>query len=210
MGHRADYVIIRNNKAKAYYDHWGALGCLFVLDDGPKGIEEMASGNEEVSELMDWAWAEGGFLLDHDEKRCITFGYVDLDLDDMPQEHVESTKAFMDAAGDPAKLFALVAPRWKGWTLEWNERGADAFAAHLAKRGITSIKTQKPSTRNGREKPYVVTIAAGAKKATVKATVKAKAKAKAKVKVKTKTKKPTAKQPAANQRAAPSKRPRRK
>jgi hypothetical protein len=171
MGHRANYVLIKNGKAKAYEDHWGALACLFAINGGPKSVEDSMKGNEKTTELMEWCWAEGGFLLDHDKKRLVTFGYVDFDPDEaegIPPDVVKAINAFIDAANEPQTLFAHVSKKWKGWTLEWNEAGTDAFAAHLASRGIKSIKT-KPPSKDTHAKPYIVTIGkAPTKKLTMK------------------------------------------
>jgi hypothetical protein len=45
----------------------------------------------------------------------------------------------------PADFLVAIAPQWIGWTLEWNDHGVDAFAAHLEARSIRTIKTQPPS-----------------------------------------------------------------
>jgi hypothetical protein len=144
MGHRANYVVIEKGKAKAFTDSWGALGCTYALADGPATCRKLATAMEPTPELMDWAFAEAGFLLDYDDRRAIFFGVPealedgeggDLDADD-----------FLAALDDgPAELFAWVADAWKGWTLVWDERGVDAFADALAAKGITSITCQPPS-----------------------------------------------------------------
>src|SRR5712691_7684571 len=80
MGHRANFVVIRNEHAKAYYDQCAAMGCIYSFAAGPDQAGEAVSQFEQANELMDWAFAEGGYLIDFDEKKAIVFGHtVDLD-----------------------------------------------------------------------------------------------------------------------------------
>lgn len=191
MGHRANYVIIKAGRAKAYYDHWGALACLLVLGDGPDQATSVAETNEPTTKLLDWGFCEGGFLIDYDERRCITFGYVDIDGDDMPANMRKELAAFGAAfAKGPAGVFKFVAPVWPGWTLEWNEQGADAFADHLERRGITGIQ-REPRSKDDHGPPYVLKVPdAAAKKKSAPRKPK-----KAPPKRKLATKKPAKRQP---------------
>ena len=72
MGHRANFVVIRNGEAKAYYDNWAAVGCIFSFAAGPDEACEAVSHYEPTNELMDWAFAEGGYLIDFDEKKRLS------------------------------------------------------------------------------------------------------------------------------------------
>jgi hypothetical protein len=162
MGQRANYVIIRANTAAAFYDHWGALGCLYSFAEGPDKAANAASASSRTDELQDWAFAEGGYLLDFDEKRAIVFGYpggadigdlaelVDLgQLGDTAQQSLASAAAIDDAFDrGPLDYLRLVSAAWAGWSLEWDDRGVDAFAAHLERRLIRSIKVQPTSDRS--------------------------------------------------------------
>lgn len=156
MGHRANFVIIRDGRASAYYDQWGALGCAFLLADGPEQAATAAEHMEPTAELLDWGFAEGGFLLDFDQKKLIAFGYPEpLDLEDIGDlEDVEGlgdthlTTAF-DGGADG--YLRQIAPRWLGWLLVWDDRGVDSFAEHLSSRSIGDVKTQPPSHPPDRE-----------------------------------------------------------
>jgi hypothetical protein len=152
MGHRANFVLIRDGSAVAYHDQWAALGSTYAFAGGPDDAASIIGTAEPTSELLDWAFAEAGFLIDFDENRAIVFGYpepLELDGDDMEGigADLQSDAAGLDAAINrgPLEFLQFVAPRWRGWLLEWDERGVDAFAAHLARRGIDSIATQPPS-----------------------------------------------------------------
>jgi hypothetical protein len=172
MGHRANFVVIRNGNAQAYYDSWAALGCVHCVADGPEDAAASAAEFDPTDELLDWAFMEGGYLIDFDEKVLIVFGLTEDDLDDEfsgldedddGRDKVEA----VDATGDESRadendddgdewdkeaerasaagFLQGIAPKWKGWTLRWDQRGADAFAEHLVRRGLTAIRTQ-PAT----------------------------------------------------------------
>ena len=161
MGHRANFVVIEDGAARAYYDQWAGLGAAFAIADGPGPAIEFLKDYEPTDELLDWAYAEGGFLIDFDQNLVIVFG----ELDDMADEIADFDDGDGDV-GDGEELddecgeenddaegyaerytnyFTDIAPNWLGWHLKYDNRGVDAFAGHLNLRGITSIKTQEPS-----------------------------------------------------------------
>ena len=119
MGARANYVRIENGQAKAYYDSWGGTYCVYAVDLGPPKCQEVIGFSEETDELMDWAFAEGGFLLDYDEKRCIFFGLLEYeDNEDEDPVDLAAIKAFdAELRKGPAALFEFVAVSWPGGRL---------------------------------------------------------------------------------------------
>ncbi len=153
MGHRANFVIIERNRAQAHFDQWAALGCAHAIADGPAVAAAAAREFEKTDELLDWAWVEGGYLIDFDEKVVIVFGEVSDpeedfgDLDDLEgvedEEPVEGGGT--EEAASHEAFLAEAAPNWKGWTMRWDERGVDAFAEHLKRRKIETIRTAEPS-----------------------------------------------------------------
>ncbi len=184
MGHRANFVLIRDGKATGYYDHWGALACTLSLEEGAKKLEKSVPKlYERVDELMDWGFAEGGFLIDYDELVCIAFGTPDVDMGDMPEEYADEGQATLDAFEEGWESFVRYMEKgWRGYTMIWDVRGVDAFAAHLERRKITDVKTAKPSAPKeyAKMKPDVVVVAeapaknAPAKKASAAKSVKKK------------------------------------
>jgi hypothetical protein len=147
MGHRANFVLIRGGEAAAYYDQWAALGSTYAFAGGPADATAAAEQAEPTKELLDWAFAEAGFLLDFDERVAIVFGQPEpIDPDEFGEFGAEGATPVSEVEAalerGPLEFLKCIAPRWAGWRLIWNERGVDAFAAHLARRGIGSISTQ--------------------------------------------------------------------
>ncbi|MCA9609195.1 MAG: hypothetical protein KC619_26520 [Myxococcales bacterium] len=151
MGHRANFVIIEDGEASAYVDGWAALGCTFAFAEGPRDAATGARGCEPTDELLPWAFAEAGYLIDHDQRVAIVFGVPDYDpqASDDGGWHAETWAAI--EAG-PEAFLRQIAPAWSGWTLWWDDRGTDAFADHLAERGITSIAAAPPTDRRSFER----------------------------------------------------------
>lgn len=154
VGHRANFVFVRDGKATAYHDQWAALGSTYAFAGGPDEAVATAELSEPTTELLDWAFAEAGYLLDFDERRAIVFGTPE--PIDFESEELEEFAVSQEEAGQASELetavqrgpldfLQFIAGRWKGWLLEWDDRGVDAFSAHLARRGIHTLTTQPDS-----------------------------------------------------------------
>jgi len=134
MGHRANFVVIRDSSAQAFYSHWGALGCLLLLEDGPEKGAARAE-YEPTSELLEWFYAEDGYLIDFDQRLLLAFGTLIHGGDAEPSDEEKR---------EAARRFLLkLAPKWPGWLLRWDDRGVDAFAEHLEQRAIKGICSQE-------------------------------------------------------------------
>lgn len=115
MGHRANFVIISNGEAKAFHDQFAALGCTFEFAEGPSHATRSAEAHGPTDELLDWAFAEAGYLIDHDKKVAIVFGYPEFDcidfeieeipisLKEVPKEEIESGRAILNALKNGAE-----------------------------------------------------------------------------------------------------------
>ncbi len=127
MGHRADLILVEGREYQLFCSHWrgehAALG--FVL-----GIYAYAAAfirlqrPVDVSGWLDEVWAEGGALLDLDEKHLLLFGGEDL-LYDVPLRRV---------------YLELLAQVWKGWTVRWAYEGIADLADYVGyprDRGLT-------------------------------------------------------------------------
>src|SRR5262245_1266263 len=78
MGHRANFVLIREGNALAYHDQWAALGSTWAFAGGPGEAVSAAELASPTTELLDWAFAEAGYLLDFDERLAVVFGYPEM------------------------------------------------------------------------------------------------------------------------------------
>lgn len=155
MGHRANFVVIQDGNATPYHDQWAALGSTWAFAGGPEEALSAAEGSQPTTELLDWAFAEAGYLLDFDEKQAIVFGYPEMydadfegfeDMPDFPEGEVAAMAVTQAALQQgPLEFLQAIAARWSGWHLHWDDRGVDAFAAYLSVRGINSIATQQAS-----------------------------------------------------------------
>ena len=146
MGHRANFILI-DNTVHTYEDQWAALGSTFAFAEGPLNCRRMVEGMRSTDELLDWAFAEAGFLLDFDRKQALVFGHPEPpDPEQLEADTAEAYEAVMEALDQgPAAFLAHVAPRWRGWTLTWDDRGVDAFAEYLQRLGVSGVKVQAPS-----------------------------------------------------------------
>ena len=152
MGHRANFVVIRDGIASAFYDQWAALGCLFVFAAGPEEAVGALQGMDEADELMDWGFAEGGYLLDFDRKTAIAFGYVEGPEEEEGESSKEVAELVSVIERGGAEFLRHIAPRWKGWLLRWDDRGVDAFSEYLRQQNITNITCQPDSHPSDRSR----------------------------------------------------------
>lgn len=135
MAHEANFVIIQKGQANAYYHKWAALDCINWFADGPEKARSV-DGLKRVDWLSEFVFAEGGYLIDFDEKKAIVYG------------HTADVEGFKERPPpDPDSPFVQgglaylqhIGPNWVGWKLSWAQSGANAFAAHLRRRNITDI-----------------------------------------------------------------------
>ena len=155
MGHRANFVVIKDGTTTAYENQWAALGCTYDFSCGVEQAMEALKEYTETTELMDWAFAEAGYLIDFDSRLAIAFGQPqgaedlfdegDEDPDFEELQAAEDPSVAKLREGDHSGFLQGIAEGWKGWKLSWDERGVDAFAEHLKKKGITSIETAETS-----------------------------------------------------------------
>jgi hypothetical protein len=153
MSHRANFVVIRDGEATAYHDQWAATGCIYAFAAGPDAASEAVTEMEQTTELLDWAFAEAGYLIDFDRRAAICFGTpCDLEefgdiLEEAADELLNNEVASINAALERGALDFLqhIAPAWPGWTLTWDDRGVDAFAAYLRRCNIVTITAEPDS-----------------------------------------------------------------
>ncbi len=155
MGHRANFVVIESGIASAYFDNWAALGCVYYVVEGPEKAVLELKDMERTNELLDWAFCEGGFLIDYDSRLLIVFGEfldpADFDDDNETEEDEDEDEGsgpsfdLQKEEADVREFLSKLRSAWQGWTLRWDQRGADAFAEHLRARGLTNPQASAPS-----------------------------------------------------------------
>ena len=159
MGNRANFIVIKDGSATAFEDQWAALGCTYDFACGLEHAMDSLKEYTETTELMDWAFAEAGYLIDFDSRLAIAFGIPQgaedvFDLEDLDADSAsdfEELKAMEDPSvaklheGDHMGFLEGIAGGWKGWKIAWDERGVDAFAEHLKHKSISSIETAAAS-----------------------------------------------------------------
>lgn len=159
VGHRANFVVIQAGVATAYHDQWAALGSTWAFAAGPDEALSATATAEETSELLDWAFAEAGYLVDFDERQAIVFGYPEmseLDFEEIPELEEEMVGSMQETEAalqrGPLDFLQAIGANWQGWRLHWDDRGVDAFAEYLNERGIRSIATQPRSHPDDRSR----------------------------------------------------------
>ena len=115
MGHRANLVTVENNEPRIYYSHWRAQDTPNILAQGLEFCEKYFKEFNEDGWLMDNAWAEGGILINKDQKKVLIFGGSETDY----------TPALQ-------RLYCKHITRiWKNWTVHWCSKGNVDIAEHL-------------------------------------------------------------------------------
>jgi hypothetical protein len=155
-GHRANFIVIRDGRAEAHYDQWAALGSILKFADGPESASQELNKYSRTTELLSWCYAEGGYLIDFDERLAIVFGPT-VDLEEFADEdgkiNDKLQRELEPFAKEGIPYLSHIAGKWSGWKLIWDDHGVDAFAAHLKARKITGIETQHDSHPPETEKP---------------------------------------------------------
>lgn len=115
MGHRANLVLVENKKYKIYYTHWKAQETPNILAQGLDFCEKYFKEFDENSWLMDNVFAEGGLLIDKDNKKILIFGGGDIGYTPVLQ-----------------RLYCKhIVKIWKGWNAQWCSKGNVDFAEYL-------------------------------------------------------------------------------
>lgn len=115
MGHRANLILVENNNTKTFYSHWSGNITPRILAQGLKFCENYFKKYDETNWLLDNAWAEGGILIDKDNRKILFFSLEFL-------ETIALQNAFI-------KL--LQQKIWFGWNINWAFRGNVDFAEYL-------------------------------------------------------------------------------
>lgn len=110
MGSRANVVTMEKGETKIYFFRWLAqeMDAFVILgEENFRRFMDDSCNSEEGCELMDNAWAEGGLLLDFDNKVLIWFG----------GEDIEGDRPYLDA------YMLLLRQAWPEWNVRWANAG---------------------------------------------------------------------------------------
>jgi len=108
MGQRCNLVIIENNQATVYYDHWAANKLDVELLWGPQIARKFIEEREpRPDSWLDEIWSEGGCVIDFDTQHLLWYGGEDILHE--PEKNLISQE--------------LIKIQWKGWKVEWARDG---------------------------------------------------------------------------------------
>ena len=107
MGDRCNLVIIENNQATVYYDHWAANTLGIELLWGPKIARDFIQEREPKPDSCLIGWAQGGCVIDFDTQHMLWYGGLDIRYE--PELNLI--------------IRELMKPQWKGWAVEWAKDG---------------------------------------------------------------------------------------
>jgi hypothetical protein len=104
MGHRANLIIVTESSYELYYSQW-SLSLPMDMFWGPESAIRYIREHErrENDHWLDDVWAEGGALVDPQQKVMMLFG----------GEHLDQDMLLLDT------YLALIQEVWEGWDVRW-------------------------------------------------------------------------------------------
>lgn len=117
MGQRANLITVEDGEYTVRYDHWCANRLDDILFWGVGHALDYFAAQEEVGDegWLDDVWAEGGAVLDLDNKHLLWWGGEAI-LWELPRRRV---------------FLKLQEKVWNGWTIEWAHRGIVDLAEYV-------------------------------------------------------------------------------
>lgn len=117
MGQRANLILVEGSDYRLYYSHWCANTLPRDLFWGPRHAVTFIRMQRAVdnSGWLDDVWAEGGALLDLDQKHLLLYGGEDV-LYEVPLRRI---------------YLELLRKVWKNWTVRWAHEGTADLADYV-------------------------------------------------------------------------------
>ena len=132
MGQRANLIIIEAQNYQLFYSHWCANTIPRDLFWGPDHALRFIRIQREVekTDWLDTVWAEGGAVVDLDQRNLLLFGGEDIRYD------VPLRRAYLD----------LLRTVWKGWEVRWAHEGIADLADRVGypRSNVISTKDDEP------------------------------------------------------------------
>ncbi|MCA9184371.1 MAG: hypothetical protein R3E01_25650 [Pirellulaceae bacterium] len=118
MGQRANLILVADRQYELYYSHWCANTLPRDLFWGPDHATKFVQIQRSVDESgwLDNIWAEGGAVVDRDNKVLMLFGGEDV-LYDVPLRRV---------------YLQMLQRVWGQWTVRWAHQGIADLADYVA------------------------------------------------------------------------------
>lgn len=107
MGHRANYILVDNDKEYVFYHHWGALSLPADFFWGYEESLHYLSTLEPSDHLLDDIWCEGAISIKPETKELILFGGEDICYN----------RSLRNV------FLSLLSISWSGWRVKWAEEG---------------------------------------------------------------------------------------
>jgi hypothetical protein len=142
VGHRANLLVIRDRRVELFYSHWRASTIPHDLFFGPAHAEAVIRaqrGEADGAHWLDDVWAEGGAIVDHDQRVFLFFGGEDLQYD----------------VRERRVMLALMAHPWRGWQVRWAHEGIADLADHagVPRAHVLVAETAEDAYRHDLEPP---------------------------------------------------------
>jgi len=118
MGHRANYVLQKNDTISIHYSQYGATSLPVDLLAGPEAFVASVKIMEGRDKLLDNVWCEGAVVLDFDTHNVVFF-------EDTGNHH------FNESPGLRRLYLPILEKRWSGWDINWAERGLADIVAKI-------------------------------------------------------------------------------
>lgn len=116
MGHRANLIIVENEKSTIWYSHTIATRINNLFAQGLIFCKEFFKKCHIDGYLMDNAWAEGSIIIDKDNKIALLFGGEDMHYTPALQRHF---------------CQYMMRTVWQQWQVKWCQRGNVDIASYL-------------------------------------------------------------------------------
>lgn len=125
MGNRANLVLVDQEGWQLRYSHWGGWRLLDALAGGPDMAKRYVLAQEAVDFWTDELWADGGLVLDLNNRTLLFFG-----------------EELMFSMNERRAIFEVLAIVWQGFSISWAFDGTAEIAAYV---GVCPPVRDEPS-----------------------------------------------------------------
>jgi hypothetical protein len=129
MGQRANLLLKHRKGYELYYSHWRANSLDCDLFWGPDAAIDFIRRQRSVADGAVWldeVWAEGGAVVDLDERVVLWFGGEDV-LYDVPRRRLH---------------LALMSDMWPGWEVRWAHEHIFQIANYVGEAGDDLLRDE--------------------------------------------------------------------